>query len=295
MFRKSYLIVLFIGLLFVFLLPQDVFAQNDVIINEFLVEPDAQQWVELFNQGVTSVDISGWFIDDNGGTQKFTIPSGTSIAPGEFKVFESSSFNLNTASADEVRLFNGATIEDSYAYNKSPGNGISYGRVVDGSNSWGIFANPTKGSTNNVTTPLPTATATPTEVPTPTRTPTPTKVPTPTHTPTPTKSPTPTKVPTSTNIPTSTKIPTQSPTHSASSEQSKTSLFVSPATNSAYPNAVLGASTSAYPTPPKREVKTLVKSSTNNPIGAVTFIIAAVFFIACGILVYWQKRRKYYE
>ena len=48
------------------LLPQKVLAA-DVVINEFLVDPDSSQWVELYNKGASPIDIGSWFIDDNGG------------------------------------------------------------------------------------------------------------------------------------------------------------------------------------------------------------------------------------
>ena len=113
-----------------------------IVINEFLVEPDSDQEVELYNSGNSSVDVSGWFIDDDGGSQKYTIPSGTVLTPGEFKSFKSGLFNLNRTNSDTVRLINGSEVVDSKSYDQSPGAGKSLGRKPDGSDSWLVFDNP---------------------------------------------------------------------------------------------------------------------------------------------------------
>lgn len=157
-------------LTFTFFLSASSSFAADIVINEFLVDPDTNQWVELYNKGVAPVNIGGWFIDDSGGTQKFTIPNDTVINSGEFKVFTSSYFNLNRATPDIVQLLNGAAVEDSYSYDVSPGTNKSYGRETDGFGSWVIFSSPTKGSSNNASSPEPTATPTPIPINTPTPT-----------------------------------------------------------------------------------------------------------------------------
>ena len=170
-FRTQFASFCFIFLFF-FLFPQKVFA-GDVVINEFLVDPDVSQWVELYNKGTAPIDISGWFIDDSGGTQKYTIEQNTIIGQGEFKVFESGLFNLNRTTPDTIRLLNGSTIEDSYSYDTGPGPNNTYGRQTDGIGSFVVFTSPTKESSNNTSSPAPTATPTSTPTPSPTSTPTP--------------------------------------------------------------------------------------------------------------------------
>jgi hypothetical protein len=167
---------LLIIFLFVFKSPA---LAGDVVINEFLVNPDASQWVELYNIGASTVDIGGWFIDDDGGTQKFTIPAGTTIAPLEFKVFESGNFNLDWASGDTIKLLNGSSIEDSYTYDTGTEANKSYGRSSDGAGSWAIFDSPTKEASNNTSSSAPTPTPTPIPSPTNTPTATPTSIPKP--------------------------------------------------------------------------------------------------------------------
>lgn len=148
----------------------------DIRLNEILIEPD--QSVELINTSSDEVDLSSWYLDDNGGTTYFTIPQETIIYPGSCLVF-SSNFNLNKATADTVRIFNNTSpptstlsaLIDSFSYLKSPGIGISYIRIPDAHGDWAtapsslnffnsieetcLFSSPTP-------IPLPTSTPTPT-------------------------------------------------------------------------------------------------------------------------------------
>lgn len=285
-------------ILFFFLFPSIARAENNVVINEFLVDPDAEQWVELYNKGAEPADIGGWFIDDNGGTEKFTIPAGMIINPGEFKVFESSRFNLNRTTADTIKLLNALTSIDEYSYSSGPGLNNTFGRNTDGTGDWVIFNTPTKGSTNNTSIPLPSSTPTPTpsptptEEPTPTKTPTPTKVPTPTKTPTPAKSSTPTPTP---RIPTPTKTPTPKPT-SAPSPKPKSSLLPSKSTGRLGPTTILGISTnsaSVKPSPQKTKPKILVQSASDTKVPfLIASIVGSILFIACAILIFLKIRKN---
>lgn len=76
-------------------------AQADVIINEILYDPAAglagdangdgtrdaaeDEFVEIFNNGASAVDISGWTLSDDDGDD-FVFGAGTSIAAGEYIV-----------------------------------------------------------------------------------------------------------------------------------------------------------------------------------------------------------------
>ncbi len=272
--------------LFLFHVPVNVFA-GDVVINEFLVDPDASQWVELYNKSPNPIDISGWVIDDDGGSQKFTIPAGTTINPLELKVFESSLFNLNKTSPDTIQLLNGSSIEDNYHYETGPGENKSYGRIGDGNGDWGVFSSITKGASNSTVTPLPSAT--PTQVPSPTATDTPV----PSKTPIPSKIPTPTRVPTSipTAKPVATSIPTQkivsvnstaklTQTKEASSSTQLSRAILGEQTASS--SATLSATIKSSPKPTKI-IKTL-DSSKRNIFPVLLIGVGAVFLIGCGIL-----------
>lgn len=111
-----------------------VIAQSRIFINEFLIESQPQQ-VEIYNGGTETVDISGWIIDDSGGTTFYTIPQSSLINPGFCLIF-SGDFNLNKTSADTIRLLNGESIIDSFSYKSSSGSGISFMRFPDGENNW---------------------------------------------------------------------------------------------------------------------------------------------------------------
>lgn len=258
----------------------------DIVINEFQVEPSSSQWVELYNKGISSVDISGWAIDDDGGTEKFIIPNGTQLNSNAFQVFESSKFNLNTSSSDTIRLLNNDEVIDSYNYSKSPGSGISYGRITDGTGDWFTYNPPTKGASNNTVTPLPTTTPSPTNTPTP-QPATPTSVPT--NTPAPPSS-TPTKIPAPTTVtPTPTKQLSPSPTIVL-----PTAPKITPYPTLKLDKSVLGQETignelsvSKIPSP---TVVRIAGSSINN-LGLIFIGIGGVFLIGCGILAFQTLKR----
>src|SRR3989344_585222 len=259
------------------LLPQKVLAA-DVVINEFLVDPDSSQWVELYNKGASPIDIGSWFIDDNGGSQKFTIPSGTLINPSEYKIFESGFFNLNRATSDTVQLLNGVSLEDSYSYTTGPGPNKSYGRDADGVGEWAIFNSPTKGSTNNSSAPMPVPTSTPSPTPTSSPTPKPIKI-------------------TSTKPPIKTVAPTSMQKNI--SPVSSTRQILSAETNSKIdiPTSVLGKSTEsaiATLTPKvynaKQEAKVL--GSNQNNIFKVLIGAGGIFILACAMLLFRYFKNK---
>ncbi|KKU03453.1 MAG: hypothetical protein UX99_C0009G0012 [Candidatus Amesbacteria bacterium GW2011_GWB1_47_26] len=169
-----------IALLPFFFCPLKIYAS--IGINEFQVEPSgSSQWIELYNSGPDSQDISGWFIDDDGGTTKFTIPTNTVLTPNACMSFQSGSFFWNTASGDKARLLSGDTIIDEYQYSSSPGNNVSFGRLPDGTGGWTTFSNPSRDKLNNTNTsclslPTPSPSSTPLSTPlqTPAVSPTPT-------------------------------------------------------------------------------------------------------------------------
>ncbi len=132
-------------LLLIFLiLPFEIHASQPVgsiAINEFMIEPE--QKVEITNSGSIAVDLSGWHIDDDGGSTYFTVPNDM-ILPAQSCMVFSGNFNLNKASSDRIRLFNAiatpiepdAVLIDEYTYSKSPGEDISYMRDPDGIGDW---------------------------------------------------------------------------------------------------------------------------------------------------------------
>ncbi|HPF38866.1 MAG TPA: lamin tail domain-containing protein [Phycisphaerae bacterium] len=68
-------------------------AKADLVaITEFMNnangEDNGREWVELFNYGATSVDVSGWTLNDED-TDSFTIPNGTTIPSGGYLILVS--------------------------------------------------------------------------------------------------------------------------------------------------------------------------------------------------------------
>ena len=68
-------------------------GSDTVVISEVFYDTpgsdNQREWVELFNYGSTTVDLSGWTLSDNVGT--WTIPQGVTIAPGQYLVIARSS------------------------------------------------------------------------------------------------------------------------------------------------------------------------------------------------------------
>ncbi|WP_188284753.1 lamin tail domain-containing protein [Streptomyces sp. CBMA29] len=104
-------------------------------------------WVELTNTSPASVDISGWLVKDNDDSHVFTVPAGTSVAPGGFLALDvESAFGLG--SADSARLFlpDGTTLVDAYSWTAHAA--TTYGRCPDGTGDFETTAASTKGAAN---------------------------------------------------------------------------------------------------------------------------------------------------
>jgi len=60
---------------------------TDIVINELMVEPPSRhrdgEFIELFNKGNTTIDLSGWKLSQG---VDYTFPGGTTLAPGDYLV-----------------------------------------------------------------------------------------------------------------------------------------------------------------------------------------------------------------
>ena len=65
-----------------------------IVINEFVSDPadNEEEWVELYNAGETSVELSGWYLEE--GSKAKTELSGT-LVPGQFKIVSPVKGSLN--------------------------------------------------------------------------------------------------------------------------------------------------------------------------------------------------------
>ncbi|HLD88706.1 MAG TPA: lamin tail domain-containing protein, partial [Candidatus Nanoarchaeia archaeon] len=157
-----------------------VFASADVLINEFLpsgvFDPNSE-WIELFNNGTSSVNITDWNLTDGEGL--FTIPN-ISINPQEFIVFAEnftffnatypsvnasgiriidygpqSTVGLSFANGgDQINLTNSSgSVIDNITYTSSQIN-VSIGRHPDGTLNIISLTVPTPGTKNDNVPPI---------------------------------------------------------------------------------------------------------------------------------------------
>tara|TARA_B110000037_G_scaffold223119_1_gene302338 strand:+ start:1121 stop:5476 length:4356 start_codon:yes stop_codon:yes gene_type:complete len=121
-------------------------------------------WIELYNAGAASVDLSGYYLSDRISTPlKWQIPPGTTIAAGAHLLFLAdkqdgfsngnyhTNFKLTQTSLNEAIVFSDAAgiIVDSISLNYPNKKHDSRCRMTDGSAIWGISGNPTNGTSNN--------------------------------------------------------------------------------------------------------------------------------------------------
>jgi len=146
-------------------------AAADVVINEVMASngvyenEQSYDWVELYNNGKKTVNLSGWFLSDGKkNLQKFTFPKGTKlkagayltvwctgeddIEPGKGSVFYAS-FSLSASgetlylSDAEVKLQQKLEVPQQY------GN-VSYG-LPTGGEDYGYFETATRAKKNEKT------------------------------------------------------------------------------------------------------------------------------------------------
>ncbi len=243
-----------------------------VLLNEFLSNPSSgDDWVELYNNSSTDIDLSGWALHDTA-TSVMKNLSGTIIANG-FITFDVGT-RLNKY-GDTITLKDSASsIIDTYTYSSDPGSNISTGRSPDGG-TWGILSTSSKGTTNSSLVPTSTPTPTNTPTPSPSYTPTPTSKPTSTPKPEKTPTPTPQQSPTLTTKQTSTSSTTSLPPSESSNTEIPPELLVDE-------NNIAGVSTNGPSNNPEFK-----QDRSINPF----FIISGcLLFIVSGGILYIRKR-----
>ena len=126
--------------------PLDSNIKKNILITEFMPNPDNQnEWVEIYNNNDTKVELNNWFIDDilNGGGSPFSFS--LSLNAKEYAVVEINKTLFNN-SGDTVYLLD---------ENKNPLYAVSYKKTVKGAsiqklsnNKWYITLKNTKGKSN---------------------------------------------------------------------------------------------------------------------------------------------------
>lgn len=116
---------------------------NKIVVNEYLPNPNGSdndsEFIELKNIGSSSVDLSGWQIDDeDGGSNPYIIPNGTEIAGGGFLTFyrSDSGISINN-SGDSVRVLSpDGKVASEQRYEGTARDDESYARNSSGSFQW---------------------------------------------------------------------------------------------------------------------------------------------------------------
>ena len=139
---------------------------SGVIINEFMAdngitisgpEGNSPDWIELYNAGTETVDLTGMYLtDDLSKPTRWEFPEGSSIKAGEYLLIWADSngdegyvtFSLN-ANGEEIGLFSsdGVTLIDSVVYTKQLQD-VSYGRDPNDNTVWDYLPTATPGSAN---------------------------------------------------------------------------------------------------------------------------------------------------
>lgn len=142
---------------------------GSILINEIDSQP--ADWVEFYNPGTETLDISGYEIRDNSDDHRWQFPAGTSIAGGAYLVVGETTNGLSggvptlftaavgIGSADRIRLYDaqGAMIDDSepwsaHAAIDGDAAAATLARCPDGEGPF-VLAYPTPGATNSCVLP----------------------------------------------------------------------------------------------------------------------------------------------
>lgn len=132
-----------------------------VVINEVELNPpgDANEWVELYNNGAEEVDISGWRVwivdSDPIWTGSIRIFSGTAVQPGGFYVAEGDPNWLHDTGMGTVILKtrDGAEVDKTHLLSDQSDNVFTYSRHPNGVDTdqrseW-VFGKATKNANNS--------------------------------------------------------------------------------------------------------------------------------------------------
>ncbi len=132
-----------------------------VEINEgfFFTANSADRWIELYNDSLEEVDISGYHITtQRSNLTEFKIPEGTKIGPRKHLVFNGADLGVSFDPDDGNRIFTAITTPDGEAvvnaYIFAPRlEGMSESRIPDGSKDWQDAADMTPGQVNSTSAP----------------------------------------------------------------------------------------------------------------------------------------------
>lgn len=125
---------------------------RNVVINEFLAHTDLPDvdYIELYNHSSQALDISGCTLSDDPDTNKFVIPSGTTIPARGFVYYTETNMNFALGADGETIYFKNPArtrILDAVRFDAQE-NGIPMGRYPDGGEQFYRLTAKTLGGTN---------------------------------------------------------------------------------------------------------------------------------------------------
>jgi hypothetical protein len=132
---------------------------SPVCINEFQTTSAAggvDDWIELYNRGPASVDLTGWYLsDDLEDPLKFEIPPGTIVDPGVAVSFDETTlgFSMSSTGAEIIQLTHGdgTTGQDYFDFGPQLPD-VSQGRLPDGTANWHFFEVTSRDAGNSCAT-----------------------------------------------------------------------------------------------------------------------------------------------
>ena len=129
---------------------------QQIVINEFMVAPDSgavQEFIELRNNSLASVNISGWKLLSGDGTNlEVTVPVATTLATGQRFLHQFVANGNEIANSDDRIYLKdlGNVIQDAFSYHRfAPTSGTSWSRIPEGTNTWVLDSTQTPGAAND--------------------------------------------------------------------------------------------------------------------------------------------------
>jgi len=142
-------------------------TDGGLVINEFMADNDGAvpgpymtfpDWIELYNSGITQIDVSGMCLSEDLNNAPWRFPNGTILAPGGFLLVWGgrgsgpdmlhANFSPNAGGGTLTLLaVNGATVIDQITFDKQIRD-VSYGRVPDGGSTWSYLLTPSPNEAN---------------------------------------------------------------------------------------------------------------------------------------------------
>ncbi len=133
--------------------PADLDPLRDVVINEYLAHSAAPEldFIELYNHGTQSVDLSGCVLTDDPTTNRFVMTNGTTLPPRGFIAFDQTQLGFALHSGGEtIYLINPTQtrVLDAVRFG-AQARGVATGRQPDGAPDFYPLRTKTPGTNNS--------------------------------------------------------------------------------------------------------------------------------------------------